>query len=910
MKMRHLFAVKYSGTKDGKNFDMTLSRNSGVATNVTSSNSFSVIQNADHSIDTVMIDLNRLNGKYAEGDTLVLTCSAIDCQGNVSATYRETITIYVIGATPTLALICSGANGDGTRKTDNLVVGGDFLTGYNKADLCVQTGGTSFDKTQEWGLYTELKEEYIVKPVNGYANFNKLNYEPFDILFLTDYPKASKSDAAATILDDMYELVDFRPLFSFKTHMVAKTPSKWASKGFTTEPVADTKNAGKLNLNIVCYAHPMFDAIKTGDDVYTDVDNVSAPLVYKMLSGEGYEKNKGMQGFEVAAAENFVTIGLTHHDATITYNSPNAGDVSWSTNSGDRMLVTVAERQTNVEARMILFSLNAGAHSKLTDKGEKVVLKCLEYLLDTDPLHVADCSFTFDNGEGNERTPEQQAINCPSCPPAGDHKWSNPANWGPDYRLLPGEFTSVHIAAPVEVDLEHAHVMSVRIKEGGSVEVPAGKALDVKSTVRHLDGWEISPTENSDIFLGSTSSGNGTLIFNNDKGDSKATVAMYSKAKKESGKKRYQYIGSPFVTANALYNYYGSWIYAWTGTGWTKVPTGGTVTAWTGYCITQESEGTVYVMNGQLASTENQDIAVGADQNMVVGNSWTAPIDINAFEDADLENLLGNIYFFNTGVDATGTAGAASTRYQASTYVTVPIHAAPYTGDDHIPSLQGFFVKSNGAAGVLHLDYSKHVRGTTRDNILSGQMHAPRRAKAGVNEPAVLEMLVSGTNYDDKLVLLERDDFSEGFDNGWDGEKWDGNEAAMYLYTMDSESTEQSVTAVPDLEGMLIGFRAGEEDNAYTMHFDYKNAEEPIYLLDTDNNTYTLIETDGTYHFQTTDKEKHNRFVLTRRAPQIATGVDNAQDDNGAKAVKFIKDDKLYIFMRGVLYDATGKVVK
>ena len=207
----------------------------------------------------------------------------MDCEGNVSSIYKNTITIYVIDETPTLALICSGADGDGTRDTKKLVVGGDFLTGYNKADLCVQTGKTSFDKTQEWVLYTRLKENYIVTPVNGYAPFNKLNYEPFDILFLTDYPKASKSDAAATILDDMADLCDYRPLFTFKTHMVHKSPSKWAAKGFMAQP--EVPKQSRLRLNIVCYAHPMFDDLKeTSDHIQKDAGDHSQ-IVYADGSG-------------------------------------------------------------------------------------------------------------------------------------------------------------------------------------------------------------------------------------------------------------------------------------------------------------------------------------------------------------------------------------------------------------------------------------------------------------------------------------------------------------------------------------------------------------------------------------------------------------------------------------------------
>ncbi len=940
MKDRHLFSVKGSAAygSTGKNFKLTMSRNGGAEKDITTEASIWVERSDDGQVDNVMIDLNKLSGKYSEGDELVLTCAAVDCSGKVSTVYKDEITIHVIGATPTLALICSGTNKSaGTRKTSELTVGGDFLTGYNKADLCQQTGNTSFDANTEWGLYTELKAHYIVTPVNGYAVFNKLNYEPFDILLLTDYPKASKSDAAADVLDDMAALCDYRPMLSFKAHMVAKSPSKWAAKGFTTSPVVP-KNT-RTRLNIVCYAHPMFEDMKTtATHIQKDNDDPSQ-IVYTMLTGAGYESSKGLQGFELEAAENFVVIGLTHYNATPADGLPSAGLVTWTPGTEDRMLVTAVERQENLEARMIMFAVNCGAQSKFTETGRNVVLKCLEYLLDDNPLHVADCSFTFDNGAGNSRDAAKQAEDCPSCTGTkGDGKWSTAANWGPDYVVRPGKDTEVKIAAPVTVDPAVGagaatsftpKVRSVRILEGGQVEIPAGSYLEVVSTIRRQNGNDIYPTEENDIHIGTGPGGNGTLIFNNTSGDTKAHVGMYSKGfidytSNPKGDKNYQYMGVPCVDINAAYNYYGSWIYSWSDKGggsygWKKVVNGGIVTTWTGYCITQESAGTYYDISGTLAATGTVDIDVPAGQNMVVGNSWTAPIDISKFATTDFENLEANVYFFNTGIDKEG-AGTVSenatgeTRWTAGTYVTVPVLSAEYTGeDDHIPSLQGFFVKNTGgSAGTLHLDYDKHVRGSSRAGRLSGPLHAPvRRAVASTNEPAVLKIKVSGENYDDKLLLLEREDFTEGFDNGWDGDKWDGNESALYIYTTDNNGTENSVSAIPELEGTVIGFRAGEDD-AYTLNFEYLNSDEPLYLYDVENNTYTQIMTGMTYRFFTTDNEKHARFIITRtNGQEVATGVEPVSGSlDRSKAKKLLIEDKMFIMVNGMLYDATGKVVK
>lgn len=923
MKDRHLFSVKGSAEYDstGKNFKLTMSRSGGEAVDITTAASIFVTKSGDGQVDTVMIDLNKLSGKYSEGDELVLTCAAIDCNGNASDVYKNTITIHAIGATPTLALICSGTDiAAGTRNTKKLTVGGDFLTGYNVADLCQQTGDSTFDANTEWGLYTRLKENYIVTPVNGYAVFNKLNYEPFDILLLTDYPKASKSPAAATVLDDMADLCDYRPMLSFKAHMVAKSPSKWAAKGFTTAPVAVKQGDGRTHLNIVCYAHPMFDGIKDADEHIFKDNDATGQIVYEMLTGTGYESSKGIQGFEIAAAENFVTIGMIHYNASVLENNPSTGMATWTGGTdkkgkpNDRILVAAVERQANPEARMVMLAVNCGAQSKFTETGRTIVHKCLQYLLsDYTITPMADCSFTFDNGAGALHDPAwyKDEKNCPGCTGTlGDGKWSTAANWAPDRLTPPGKDTEVKIAAPVEVDMTHAIARSARIVEGGHITIPAGKALEIVGTIRRLDGTEISPTENSDITIGSSDAGNGSLIFNNDKGDSKARVLMYSNAPADvanmsAATSTWQYIGTPHTdVTNARSNYYGSWLYQYSGSGWDVIPNGGPLVPFHGYCITNETAPIVYDMEGTLVATTTQDIAIPAGYT-VIANSWTAPIDISTFTDDDMENISDKtIYFFNTGTDVDGNHGTGT---EPGTYVAVPKNSASYIGTWQIPSMQGFYI-STTTAGTLHLDYDRHVRPTGGRTIVGNPMYAPRRAKAAEEEPAVLKIFARGSRYQDKLVVLEREDFTRGYDSGWDGEAWGGGTLSPMVYVT-GEGREDAVSAIPEFEGTVVAFKAGE-DSEYRFEFIYSEDAEQLYLFDTENNTYTQIMTGNAYYFTTSDKAPHSRFILTRKAPQITTGTELTSDGESAKARKLLIEDKMYILLNGMLYDATGKVVK
>ncbi len=909
MKDRHLFAVHSQGTYEGKSYSMTATRVSDGA------DVLSIVEGAlwvkpgtgaGEGTDTVMIDLNLLIDQgLAAGDEVRFVCSAIAC-GGISPVNNDII-LKVIDQTPTLAIICSGADGDGTRDKANYVLHGDFLTGYNKADLCLQTGGTSFDNTQELPLYTALKAHYRITPVNGYAPFKLLNYEPFDLLLLTDFPKTklnsdSRTAQATNKMDSMYVLVDYRPMLSFKTHMVVKTPSSWAVKGFTTSPTVP--KTPQTHMNIVCYAHPMFNALShlATDEVSPDHDE-EGQMVYKMLTGGGYDKSKGIQGFELSDAGNFVTIAFTRYNATASAPAAD-GTVTWTPGAEDRKLIAACERQTNIEARMILLSINADALCKLTDAGIAMVDSTLQYLLESDPLKVADCSLTFDDDNGTG-------------------VWSDEKNWAPRYNQVPNADLGARIIKPCTVDNAEAMALSIKIEKEGKLIIPATSALIVESSIRHADGGNLSAPSADEISIAANASGSGTLILNNITEDTRASVQMYSKASTDQSADaanwRWQYIGTPFNdVTDAMTNYYGSWLYLWNN-GWNAVPKSAPLEPFAGYCITHPDGARTYSMTGTLATTADQTITVPAEQYMVIANSWTAPIQIDNFTDDDLKNLAARtIYFFNTGSDPNqegsvqpaGVTGDA--RWAAGTYVPVPIHAAPYSGDSTISAMQGFYVVGGVSEGSIHLDYDRLVRPQkTGQNIVSGPMHVRRRAAAADGEPNVLKLFVGGNRYDDRLILLEREDFTNGFDDGWDGDKWSGNSVAPALWTLRNDNTHEAVSAIPDFEGTIIGFQAGEDDE-YTFRFDYSGEADAIYLLDTETKVYTRVLTGNTYTFTTADKAEHQRFVLTRSdAPQVATGVEPASDSSlKGRAKKLLIEDKLYILLNGMLYDATGKVVR
>ena len=891
MKMRHLFTVSGSAeyNSSGRNFKMELSKNGAAATDVTTSNAFSVIKSDDNTIDTVMIDLNELKGdKYAENDELVLTCKAVDCSGNVSEVYKDSITIHVIDQTPTMALILAGKDGGA-------------LNEYEPKNLQKQTGEKTW--SGEWPLYTELKKEYIITPLNGYAPFNKLNYEQYDIIFLTDFPKKSKN---ATAINNLADLVDYRPMFTFKTHMSGL--SKWATKGFTEDP--EVPKQSRLRLNIVCYAHPMFEELKTPsikNQMLRDASD-NTQLVYTLLTEGGYEKKddvrKGIQGFDFSASDNFVTIGLIHMDATAADSVPTNAEVTWTPGSSDRTLVAAAERQNNPEARMVMFSLNAGAHSKLTETGQNVVLACLEYLLqDVMIKPMADCAYTFDNDEGR-----------------GNGKWSVATNWLQEE--LPGPYQAVKVIAPATVDYSNAKALEVRLIDDGKITIAKNGVLTVQSTIRRKDGSTAIPTEDGDLVIETAADGQGALIFNNDRGDSRATVNLYSLGRKDGDNYQFQYIAMPMGCVPVHPYFEGSDIltYAYTEAGgWERRGYYTDLYAFEGIGITtRRSTASSFVIQGALTSTESQSLdmtyenSIAADKGYnMFGNSWSAPIQISQLgvgnEGADIQKT---VYIYVAGKDPDGGPTSSGDKTEvAGKWLAIPFDASGFegwTGLKVIPAFQAFEIQANSAT-TFKLDYNKMVRGGETD--MNARLRAPKHRTDEAHEGIELTVLhLTGGKVNNDLFMFEGQNFSEEFDNGWEATFKEDEEIPTQLYSP-TPVGKLAVAALPSLEGAKVNFTTNETGE-YT--FTFSGAGNAYYLNDIKEQKSALIKEGNAYVFALEEGDAPDRFYISHTplgAPAIATGVDEV-DSEALKVRKIIHNDQLYIIRGGQLYDATGKVVK
>jgi hypothetical protein len=138
---------------------------------------------------------------------------------------------------------------------------------------------------------------------------------------------------------------------------------------------------------------------------------------------------------------------------------------------------------------------------------------------------------------------------------------------------------------------------------------------------------------------------------------------------------------------------------------------------------------------------------------------------------------------------------------------------------------------------------------------------------------------------------------------------------AMSVYTIyGGYNLAYNALSPTDAEQLIpVGYvvpAAGE----YTFQLDdqsnYEQVEH-IYLTDYEKSR-TVDLLDDAYTFETVKGKNESRFainvILKEEKVDVTTGIHALETDN-EKPQKFIYQDKIYILIKGVIYDATGKKV-
>ncbi len=515
---------------------------------------------------------------------------------------------------------------------------------------------------------------------------------------------------------------------------------------------------------------------------------------------------------------------------------------------------------------------------------------------------------------------------------ASTSAWGTATNWNPacvptiehdvvlnKSAVVSGGTTAA--AKSVKIDGSSSTV-KLTIESTGALIV----AEDIKAKHEGEDSY--GATNENDLRIESNASGNGTLIVGNASTNTMASYQAYSKSWYVSNYGFInQYIGIPFDELYA-YQYYGRLLYEYDDArdAWKASST--TMEAFKAYNILSKTDSYDYFyLDGKLnlpgkdGAGRLQTLTCGSrigDGTNAIGdymfaNSWTAPIYITAMTAEDFDGVAQAIYIFNAGSDKGSTDKPDGLGNNPGQWTTITL--ADIGSLEVIPSTQAFLVKNTKSGGTLKLDYNKHVFAPAKAAVDAGgvistePIRAPKHEQTNDNPSTRLNIIVrSDSIYSDYVRIHERADFTNDYDDGWEAAKIFGIAAAPQLYAI-SDIGRMAVNAVPEIEGMVIGFTKGSVDDTYTMSFEY-DGEEALYLNDLKEQTSTLIAADNSYQFTSAANDTEARFVIScTPIAHTPTGVSDINNQQSA-ARKLMIDGKLYIIRDGGMYDTTGAMVK
>ena len=865
--------------------------------------------------------LNLAGDIYESDGAVYLTGRAPNSNTGADIEYTLTLTINngCGGGSTTLSNASKQIKIVHQKNTDKhvlaFVVTGKQNGGFTESIPASQT--TSVD------LYNEIAKNFDVLATNIYSTDDeqkiKEYYSQFDIICITDYPNTkTKGSHSVSYSNAIGVMVDIRPVLTMEAWVSGL--SNWNKKGISGDPKSPSTR--QYTMLLQCKDHEIFAGttlteIGEGDDkMYriTMVDKNVHP--YDTLDanyGSGtHESKKGYRYGSYPALQGF-TFSQAMEDADLL-------PLGLIDDGAGNDLQVGLERQHEMSARMMVLGINSTAMERLTDDGERIVINALKYLMKKNAEEIADCSTSFVGGAEGDET-----------------NWMNADNWTGN--TVPDKTQKVRILAECVVPAgEKAHVAGVLIAPNGkyngdansaegSLTIAAGGALVVDGKIEAVTAPAYNrprATTPADMTIQTSPSAQGALIFDNAEGETQATVVVRSKANKDGSTRNWQYLTSPLQETPVTEFFYGVGTYTYKHSeadgGWVRYNLGTTFHAFDAIGLTQE-DAKDFVFYGPLAPTGEWNLSLthAYSGNNLFGNSWTAPIDLKALvRNTDFDsNIELDLAIYNTGVDQKNGSGefvqAANADNTPGTWHHIPLYLATlddagWTGMTVIPAYQAFQLKATAAA-TLTIDYDKCVRGSESKNYTE-PLRSPGHRAAGKSNSDIeaLRLAVSDAKGIAYIYLLEGEQFSEEYDNGWELE-YKPNSKYGKLYAISPEQGDMMALARPSLEGTMVGFQPGESSE-YTITFN--ETDGYYYLNDLKMEQSTLIQAGESYTFSVEEGESANRFLISSvpfNKPGIVTGVTNL-DADAPKVQKVIYNDKLYIIRGGKVFSADGQLVK
>ena len=186
-----------------------------------------------------------------------------------------------------------------------------------------------------------------------------------------------------------------------------------------------------------------------------------------------------------------------------------------------------------------------------------------------------------------------------------------------------------------------------------------------------------------------------------------------------------------------------------------------------------------------------------------------------------------------------------------------------------IAPMQAFMIRNELAAAPFDVNYETAVYNPTIAK-------APARYRAANNWTKV-QILVSGEEYTDNVIVAEGEEFTADFDNGYEAVKYMNDGINMYV----SADEKMAHFATNDLNNTFVGLQTINGGN-YTIEFANVQGEE-LTLIDHETGARVAMVEGATYEF-TANGTNDYRFEIVEPA-KLPTAIENAEAVKSAKGI-------------------------
>lgn len=274
--------------------------------------------------------------------------------------------------------------------------------------------------------------------------------------------------------------------------------------------------------------------------------------------------------------------------------------------------------------------------------------------------------------------------------------------------------------------------------------------------------------------------------------------------------------------------------------------------------------GTKVIMKGALVGNENPQLYVRGNFWNGYANSFMGPMNMEKLIDMIPNTVQKAIYL----LDLT-----------TSEFRWEPYSLAFMDSEDAINPLQPFLLRNSLAADNIDIDYADAVYYTPAGSGETKPGVAPAPARRAESNMTKAKLIVKGEGCIDRVGVVEGEDFSAEFDNGYDAAKYMNEGFNMYV----SADEKMSIFATDDLNNTYVGLQAVKGGN-YTIEFANVQGAE-LTLIDHETGAQVAMVEGATYEFTAEANSVNDyRFEIVSAA-KMPTAIENAEAVKSAKGI-------------------------